>query len=178
MMSDYSRFPDLNRGPTVYEISADSCHSEHLRETVSWARLSVRLVIIIELVALALGPLRRKAIRRGGPVNVALDVLDDVQQEDVMQDSETLDEQLGRVRAMVADDHCAKWDLSDNDRAALAAVLAEVARHRQALAEARREVRDKAAAIARRRDSNMPPDAGLYIAGEIDAIDVGEADDE
>jgi hypothetical protein len=95
-----------------------------------------------------------------------------------MQDSETLDEQLGRVRAMVADDHCAKWDLSDNDRAALAAVLAEVARHRQALAEARREVRDKAAAIARRRDSNMPPDAGLYIAGEIDAIDVGEADDE
>jgi hypothetical protein len=67
MMSDYSRFPDLNRGPTVYEISADACRSAHLRGTVSWMRLSARIVIVVELVALALGSLCRKAIRRGGP---------------------------------------------------------------------------------------------------------------
>jgi hypothetical protein len=92
--------------------------------------------------------------------------------------SETFEEQIERVRAMATDERGAKWDLSDNDRAALTALLAVVDGMEGALIEARREVRERAAAISRRHDRNMPHDAGLYIAGKIDAIDVGEADDE
>ena len=58
-----------------------------------------------------------------------------------MQDSETLDEQIDRLRAMAADgrDGYGKWDLSPNDRTAIAAVLAEVTRLRR-LEEAARDL--------------------------------------
>lgn len=39
--------------------------------------------------------------------------------------SETFREQLSRVEQMAADDNCETWDLSDNDQAALKAVLAD-----------------------------------------------------
>jgi len=58
-----------------------------------------------------------------------------------MQDAETLDEQLDRLLAMAADGH-GKWDLSDNDRAAIAAVLAEVARLRKVEAAAGAHLRE------------------------------------
>lgn len=47
-------------------------------------------------------------------------------------EGETLDEQLDRLRAMAADEHGSKWDLSPNDRAAIAAVVGRLEKARAA----------------------------------------------